>query len=777
MGLFVKNNIFNPDDKLLYSRNPYYNPELRVYNFEEIEDFKNFFQNEIIKIPFNLTRSRRGLTYEIPVAFDIETSSWLNKKEEKRANMYIWMLGFNGAVLYGRTWESAMRMLSLLERFLELGKNKLIIYVHNLAYEFQFMRIWLDKYFGIKKVFTHKRRRPNYMELENGIIFKCSYFLSNYSLQYLSENLLIRYPIKKLVGNLDYSKIRHSKTILTKEELAYCYNDVRSLNSYIQEKIENEGSITNIPLTNTGYVRNECRNRCFFGWSDDKEEQRKIFLDYKSIIESMRIESEDEYNQLKRAFAGGFTHCNINYSNQNIGLQYGDEIISHGDFASSYPYNILSKKYPMGKPEFYSEITDFKLFKKLINTKCCIFDICFEDIFAKVGFENILSKSKCMIEGQSAINNGRVIFVRGKCYTTITNIDFLYLEKFYTWKSMKIVNLRAYRKDYLPKNLILAVLEFYEKKTTLKEVTGKEIEYMVSKNMINSIFGMMVTDIIRDEINYQDGEYIVKKLDSLEISNELDRYNKNYMRFLAYQWGVFITAYARNELFTIIYELGDDYIYSDTDSQFFLNYEKHEKFFIDYNKNIESSLLEMCKHHVINFNKCKPKNSKGKEKLIGIIEFEENLIRFRSFGAKRYLYQFEDGFVNMTVSGCKKEKTMPYLIAYYNIIDFNSEEYKKICKAYQGDYECRKWVCEQNYDYDEIFENFTSGLSIPAKYSGKLTQTYLDFEFKEKLVDYLGVEDIIYEKTSINMMPQPYSCSISEEYEQLLSGRGWKDEY
>ena len=770
---------FIPDDKLLYSRNPFYNPLKRVYDFNSLSDFKSFFQEEIIRINFNLTRSKNGLTYEIPVAFDIETSSWVNEKKEKRANMYIWMLGFNGAVLYGRTWEEAMRAFSLLERYLSLGKNKLIIYVHNLSYEFQFMRHWLEEYFGIKKVFTHKRRRPNYLELENGIIFKCSYFLSNYSLQYLSENLLTRYPISKLVGNLDYSKIRHYKTPLTSKELDYCYNDVRALNSYIQEKIETEGSITNIPLTNTGYVRNECRSRCFFGFSDDEEKQKKTFLDYKSVVSAMRVQTEEEYNQLKRAFAGGFTHCNVNYSN-NIITKSRDGLVYHGDFASSYPYNILSKKYPMGKPDFYAEITDGKEFRRLLLEKCCIFDICFEDIFPRVGFENILSKSKCIIDGQCSVNNGRIIFVKGKCYTTITNVDFLNLEKFYVWKNMKVVNLRAYRKDYLPKNLILSVLEFYEKKTTLKGVEGKEIEYMVSKNMINSIFGMMVTDIIRDEIEYEDGEYIIKKIEGMLAEKELQKYNNSYMRFLAYQWGIFITAYARHELFTVIYELGDDYIYSDTDSQFFLNYDSHKDFFTNYNKNVESSLLEMCKHHVISFTKCKPKTKKGKEKLIGVIEFEEPLIRFKSFGAKRYMYQFEDGFVNMTVSGCRKQNAMPYLIAYYNVIDFKSDEYKIICEAYKGDYDARKWVCEQNYDYDEIFENFSSGMLIPANHSGKLTQTYIDGAFTEKLVDFNNEEVIIHEKSSINLSPQPFMTSISEEYEQILrlvTERGGIDEY
>lgn len=766
---------FYPDDILLYSRNPFYDPRLRVYNFNKIEDFRKFFCTEILNKNFNLTRSKKGLVYEIPIAFDIETSSWRNSENLKRANMYIWMIGFNGAVIYGRTWEEFLRFLSLLQNYLHLGKNKIIIYVHNLSYEFQFMRHWVDERFGIKNVFIHKKRRPNYVELENGIIFKCSYFLSNYKLEYLANNLLFRYPMKKLVGNLDYKLIRHSKTPLTGKELLYCYNDVRVLNSYIQEKIEKEGSLTNIPLTNTGYVRNFCREKCFFGFNSDPEMQRKTFLDYKALMKSMTIEIEDEYNQYKRAFAGGFTHCNVNYSNLTISLEkFG--LMYHGDFASSYPFNMVANLFPMGKPDFYTEIEDSKLFRKLLKEKCCVFDICFENIYPRVGFENILSKSKCIIEGQSAINNGRIIFVKGKCYTTITNVDFESLEKFYVWDKMKIFNMRAFRKAYLPKNLILSVLDFYEKKTSLKGLSGHEVEYMVSKNMLNAIFGMMVTDIIRDEINYEDGEYIENKIKGILVDKELEHYNYSWTRFVAYQWGIFITAYARQALFSVIYELGDDYVYSDTDSQFFFNYDKHEKFFKEYEQNITVRLLKMCKYHKIPFIKCEPKTLKGKEKLLGSIDFEEPLIKFRSFGAKRYIYQFEDGFVNMTVSGCKKENAMPYLIAYYNVIDFDSEEFKTIQKAYRGDKEARKLVCQMNYDYDEIFENFTAGMTIPASHSGKLTQTYLDFAFQEELEDYTGIIEQINEKSVINLEPQPFTSSIAEEYENLLKG-GWSDEY
>ena len=195
----------------------------------------------------------------IPVSFDIETSSWYNDQGEKCACMYIWQFGIDGIVIYGRTWDEFLDMLSQLVDYLDLSaQRRIIIYVHNLGYEFQFMRKW----FTWDKVFAIKNRRPVYA-ICGPFEFRCSLFLSNYALAYIGDNLLHRYPVRKLVGNLDYSKVRHSSTPLTKDELDYCFNDVRVVMAYIREKIEQDGSIVDIPLTNTGYVRRYCRNECF----------------------------------------------------------------------------------------------------------------------------------------------------------------------------------------------------------------------------------------------------------------------------------------------------------------------------------------------------------------------------------------------------------------------------------------------------------------------------------------------------------------------------------
>ena len=117
----------------------------------------------------------------------------------------------------------------------------------------------------------------------------------------------------------------------------------------------------------------------------------------------------------------------------------------------------------------------------------------------------------------------------------------------------------------------------------MKDVEGEEVNYMISKNMINASYGMAVTDPIRDELMYSDNTfYTIPK----NIAEGIDKYNTNIRRFLFYPWGVWVTAYARANLFSGIIEMGDDYIYSDTDSIKSMNTERHEDYFNSYNAQI-----------------------------------------------------------------------------------------------------------------------------------------------------------------------------------------------
>lgn len=687
------------------------------YEIKTIKDTENVLRSLGIQKP--IKNNKKISYYNFPVAFDIETTSFVHSNGQKSAIMYVWTLSINGKIIMGRTWEEFIECCKIIAKWFNTGDEKrLIIYIHNLSFEFQF----LHKYFNFTKVFSLKKRVPIQAITDLGIEFRCSYKLSGYSLKTLGKNLT-KYKIEKLSGDLDYNLPRNKKTILTEKEIRYCVNDVLVVTAYIQEYIERVGNIYDIPLTKTGAVRKLARNYCFYN-NGRKKENRDTLQKYRKFIRGLILE-ENEYNLLRKAFMGGFTHANALYSRQIV------ENVRSYDFTSSYPAVMLSEKFPMSSPKKVIIKSDEE-FRKYLRTCCCFFDIEIEGLQPLVYFENYLSKSHCCELKGIVENNGRIVSAE-HLKTTVTEQDFYIIEKYYKWDKLLISNFHYMLKGYLPKNFILAILDMYEAKTTLKDVEGREQEYLVAKENLNSLYGMSVTDICREEIIYSPFEWTGKKPD---ITKAITKENKSLKRFLYYPWGVWVTAYARFNLFTAITVLKDDYVYADTDSVKIRNYEKHLDYFEAYNRAIISKIERAMKFHNINPERTRPKNIKGEVKQIGIWEDEGLYNRFKTLGAKRYMVE-KNGKINITVSGLNKQTCVPYLLEKYG---------------------------------DKIFEAFDDDLYIPPEYTGKLTHTYIDEPIDGYMTDYQGHTVHYHEESCIHLQPAEYSLSIAEMYIKYLLG-------
>lgn len=645
--------------------------------------------------------------YNIPAAFDIEVSSF-REHEEKRACMYIWMFGINNLVTYGRTWEELHSFLTVLSTVLGLNDNRrLCVYIHNLSYEFQFIR----KRFDWNEVFLLEERKPAYCRT-GGYEFRCSMKLAGgKSLEAVGKDLQ-KYKVEKKVGDLDYNKVRHSKTPITEKELGYCENDVRVILSYIQEKIETDGDITKIPLTNTGYVRNYCRKACFKTWKR-----------YKTLMSALEIEP-DEYGQLKRAFQGGFTHANAKYVGKVL-----DNVASM-DLTSSYPTVMVLEKFPMSRGKKIGTVDNVEKLVQLLETKCCMFNLEVTNLRPRLFQDNPISASKCQILERHVENNGRVVFA-DRLKITCTEQDLYIYAQFYDWDEWEITDMVVYEKAYLPKNFVKSILKLYKDKTKLKGLVDQMVNYMISKNMINAAYGMIVTDINRKDFDYVDDVFVTN---APNLESNISKYNKSVKRFLYYPWGVWVTAYARANLFSAIIELGDDYIYSDTDSVKFINYEKHMKYFEEYGEMIMQKISDAATFHRISDDEFSPQNKNGKKITIGLWDFEGVYDKFKTLGAKRYLTQ-KDGKFSLTVAGVNKKSACRYL--------------------------------EESGD---PFKFFTKDLIIPADYSKRNVLTYIDDETNGLVCDYNGVVLPYHEMSSVHMESTEYSFSMSDQFVKYLKG-------
>lgn len=668
---------------------------------------------------------------EIPLALDIETSS-LYVNDDKFSNMYVWAFGLADNVYYGRTWDELTNFIELLSESWGLNKiDRAIIYVHNLSYEFQFFRKW----FNWSKIFAVNERKPIKALTESGIEFRDSYILSGFNLAKTAENLN-KHKIEKLVGDLDYSLIRHYQTPLTEIEWKYVEHDILAIIYYIDEQIDYYGSIAKIPLTNTGRVRQYVRGKCFNDDSGKRDNNKR--KKYHDLMANMTL-TVDDYIQLKRAFMGGFTHASNYHSGKVL------ENVSSIDFTSSYPSVMVTEKFPLSSPKAVS-VDSIDELERLMKTHCVLFDVKFTDIKSSIGYENYISSSKTYNLVNAVVNNGRV-YSADSLETTLTELDYNIIKNTYSYSDLAVANVKIMYKGYLPKSIINSILELYQGKTELKGVAGSEVEYLLSKGMLNSIYGMTVTDIAKDNHVY-DEDWELEKVD---LTKELAKHNKSKNRFLYYAWGVWVTAYARFNLWTGILAMGLDYVYSDTDSIKFLNYEKHIPYIKQYNSNLLEKQSKVIEHYNLDSQLFKPKTIEGVEKPLGVWDYEGLYSRFKTLGAKRYLVEHSDNLkLELTVAGLSKKNGINYMI---NKAGSNLG----------------------------VFNMFNDSLYIPKHETGKNTHTYIDSEMNVLVTDYLGNTVEVVEKTSVHLESAEFTLSVSKEYETFLTnlkkGYVWKGVY
>lgn len=580
-------------------------------------------------------KSSQGLTYiNVPAAFDIETTSWYCQKRmtcktmrsgkcpgadckhwiEPFAWMYHWQFCLGDNVCFGRTWDEYRVFCDRLKQYGGLSESvRLPVYVHNLAYEFQF----LQREFDFKDIFARQSRKPlRALCPDFGMEYRCSYTLTNLSLQKWTE----QYKVKnqKQPESYDYNLIRYWDTPLMSEEKIYCYIDVKGLCECL-EKMLKDDNVVSIPMTSTGYVRRECR---------------KAVQANKSNIRDMRKWrlSPKLYQMCKEELRGGDTHANHYYT----GLILED--MQSYDITSSYPYVAMSEKFPT---KFVKECENqFKIYEYNENYGF-IGRFCFTNLRYK-GSCNIpyISLSKLSASEKTINDNGRVLKAKVAAMT-INEIDYRIIKNEYTWDEMYLTDFYVSKLKPICVELRQKILEYFKRKTNLKGID--DYMYMKSKNRLNGIYGMMITDITSDIIRYEDGAWTSEPRD---IEEALDDYYDSYNSFLNYQQGIWVVAYARRNLRRLLNIIGKDVVYCDTDSVKCLGDWSAEVAAL--NKEIMERVLSLDIVPVAH-------TPKGEACYMGVWEREKDIALFRTWGAKKYATKFKAGSWKITVAGLNKE--------------------------------------------------------------------------------------------------------------------------
>lgn len=591
-------------------------------------------------------------------------------------------------------------------------KRHLLLWVANFGFEFQFIRKRLKWDNGEWDFFAKETREP-LKATYRGIEFRECLAITRGSLAQLAKDYC---KTQKLVGDLDYTIERNSKTPMEPKEESYCINDVAILAEFSQYMFDHY--IRNdhrIPMTATSIIiqafKEEYKSMCkardkrlhlYPGMSD---------LEYTDYIHRLSINNPEDYAiYMNYLFRGGYVHANAVFAGCDPVPANMRDITSH---------------YPARMNLDYCPRTPFRRVKwdeSLIYSKCCIIHATFKNIQATTS-HSIESKNKLVSYFGARFDNGRV-FSAKEMEVFLTEKDYLIYKMFYKWSEMTVHDFQISERGKFPPFVLKVLNRLYKEKNRLKRAgLGKTQKYSITKAGVNTCYGALVKRIrlIRHYYNTNTDEWT-------EGTNDIDFEEEISKQLLCPYHGIWVTAAARFELLTVLYRLtkaGCIVYYMDTDSQKYAPSHKAEQIFKHYNNTIKRHRLKRGLRDP-EFDDLGEFDIESKDE-----EGHPLPVLFKSLGAKRYIYA-EGDKITATVAG------MP----------------KMSIKALGSTQE-------------EIFNSFSiCGFSLTPEDSNKLTTRYID-DYSNALINGVLME----EKSSVALYQIPFKITVKDEYKAFIAER------
>lgn len=663
---------------------------------------------------------------------DIETSTatGTNKAGERVKCAYIISYAISkldittGEIIHDsfkRTYEQLNNDILRIQK--ESDGKPTLIFCHNFSYEWSFFKDNVSFFReNIKRQLFMSANKPLVIDCNN-LSFRCSYLLFGKSVKTMGEELtaLTGENWRKL--DFEYTKIRTPLSEIAPDEIAYNYKDCDIVLKYFYEKMLSKYNIDDIfkkIFTKTGVVRFDNKK-----YNSANDYRRFIYFNRDCIPHT-----REQFAIEQLGFMGGLVSCNFKYIGKTL------HNVASFDIASSYPYQML-KLYPTNFIQ-RTDLKDLKAFEQFRQNDYYNKHDFFYGIFeiANISLNDldypILSNHKLFESVDSDCIFGKVITAK-RGVLICTSLDYENYKKFYKFDLVGIRDIYVNRYiNYLPPYTIKSIARLLTAKTEMKKYNNEVIKrnelynnYEFSDNfkylsdILNTINDYQIQKAvagqtyltIKSDLNAMYGILVEKSLKSVvEYDFESHKYTKTMDDFSDFKnkecvktnmlVGMFITAYARTQLITILHILlsnGINVYYTDTDS-LKVDYTNPTKvnYLIDtFNASIEQT----------------PYN-------IGQFEFEGQYNNFCVNGNKAYISEKHD-VITATIAG------LPHASIIYQSLYDNYER-----------------------DFDKMIQNsFTFNIEIMPNVTSKLTSKYpinptdiLNLEFDTQLI-HLKIND------------------------------------
>ncbi len=592
--------------------------------------------------------------------------------------VYQWAAKFGELYVYGRKPSEIIDFMRRVAEHYELNaEKKIIIYIHNASYDLQYLKLFLRQYdptADFLAIDSHSIIQCDVV----GFRILCSYKLTNMSLDALSKNYATNYV--KAVGEIDYNLLRFQDSELGEDDWFYMFSDVASQDDGIAGYLKMQGYryAFRAPITSTGFVRANCRKA-----AKADEEWRARFLE-------MRLDLE-QYKLCRQTFMGGVCIASFLHSNKTI----RSDKLRHKDFTSSYPARQLLDYMPDGAPSWYGEVETSEELEDLCAEYCCIFILTLDNVHIKKGVTApCIPSSKCIHKENELKLNGKIVSA-DTLTICVCELDWKWIKRQYTFDSIAVDKMLIFNRGEMPQWLKDEVFSYFENKCKLKNATDENgvLLYGKSKNMLNGIYGMTATAIIR-EVFKMDDDWILQESKKTVDDEEdaLNRYYRSYNNFMPYQYAIYTTAHARNALYTMIEATGDNdgiddcinevfdltdtyknFLYCDTDSVFYIE--------TPANKVRMDAYASFCRQRAIDG------GAYVDNKYLGEPTDEEPIRAFRAIHSKCYAMEewdkkTQEYKLNVVIAGIPKKATK--WIDGHPVIATNADELDTIDNLHDG---------------------------------------------------------------------------------------------
>ena len=695
-------------------------------------DIDRFRAEVLRKVKKSYVYDNHSKYIRLSAGFDIETT-----RIESRTYMYHWQFSAGKAVLTGRKWADFVRLVEILNTWLEWQKAIILVWVANLGYEFSFMCARF-KWANIFAVDTHEPLKARTGRVE---FRECLSISGQGGLDNLSKNYT---QTKKAKGDLNFEKRRNSQSTLDRTEREYTWADVEILSEwgcYIFENFCDKG--LSIPLTATGIVRSHIKQAA--------QESGK----YDEIVKAVNAlfpQEREQYNYIMQyLFRGGYTHGCVWY------VDIPEDDVIGADYTSSYPAVMLHDSNYQRSPFKHTRmetngkyITDNRL-----QNMCCWMIVQFTNI-RQTTYHAIESKHKIAAEQNAQYDNGRLMkadFIE----VALTEKDYAVYCMFYEWDSINIKDANVARAGKLPEYVLKPLMHFYEIKSKLK-AAGLEgtIEYVNAKAICNSMYGCCVTRLKFAEAKYNPE---TKQWEERENKKCYDELRKK--QILSPYWGIEITSNARYNLLKTIYEIDKNQdepqvLYSDTDSIYAKDSPRTRKIIEQYNAEIfiQNATLPAGFRDL------------GAFDWIGTDTDGSPLhYTFKTLGAKRYVKFSPAKGAEITVAGLPKHALEKLIVRPFatdqSYILYENPKKKKGKIGF--------------INVPELFDSFRDEMFLACDYSEKSRAVYYPSKYDQWdgartdiVEDEEGNTEEMEEITYVTIMPTEFKLKMDDIFKRLV---------